>query len=418
MNNGNRNGGYRHSQSPTYTNNQRPPVYNTQNSRNYERAPGMQRAPQAQRPPLNQRPAQRNPQARSSERRPAIRGGYYPPKNMKPQGNWIPVFAVLLVIMIIVGIVCTIANSKKTADAGASIDTENSAFDTASSDLSGDENGGNANSKIFVTYASANSDTVELGSTIASDYGILIDLSTNTIVAQKDPDATIFPASMTKIMTLIVAYENCKDLDEKFTMTNAILDPLYRASASVAGFSAGEEITVRDLLYGAILPSGGDATDALAIHIGGSIEGFVEMMNKKAVRMGLSNTHFANPSGLHDNDHYSTPHEMAMILQYAMKIDKCREILSTYKYTTASTTQHPDGLPLVSTMFSRMAGNESGTATVLGGKTGYTNEGLHCLASFAKVDSTGKEYVLVTAHGPETYAPIFDCINVYKELFK
>ncbi len=421
MNNRDRNGGYRPAQPPTYTSNQRPTVYNSQNSgmpgRGTQTRPTGQRASQTQRPQTSQRTGQRAHQNGASERRPAVRGGYYPPKNMKPQGNWIPIFAVLLVLMIIVGIVCTIANSKKTANAGASLDTENSALDTANSDLSQDDVE-NIKDKIFVTYASSNADTVELGSTIDSDYGILIDLSTNTIVAQKDPDATIFPASMTKIMTLIVAYENCKDLDEKFTMTNEILDPLYRANASVAGFSAGEEITVRDLLYGAILPSGGDATDALAIHIGGSIEGFVEMMNKKVIRMGLSNTHFANPSGLHDNDHYSTAHEMAMILQYAMKIEECREILSTYKYTTAKTIQHPDGIPLVSTMFSRMAGDESEKATVLGGKTGYTNEGLHCLASFAKVNATGKEYVFVTAHGPETYDPIFDCINVYKELFK
>lgn len=337
---------------------------------------------------------------------------------MNPPISWVPIFVVLLAIMIVVGIVCTVVNSSARAASAGTPEQTDAVTDNA------DETGGDAvsqlpnSNKISVAYASTTSETVELGSSIMSDYAILIDLSTNTVKAQKNPDATIFPASMTKIMTLIVAYENCKSLEDTFTMTYEITNPLYLANASVAGFSVGEEITVRDLLYGAILPSGGDATDALATLIGGSIEGFVDMMNKKVLQMGLSNTHFANPSGLHDNDHYSTPHEIALILEYALKIEECKKILCTYQYTTEPTSYHPDGLLLTSTMFSRMAGDESGTATVLGGKTGYTNEGLHCLASYARVNATGKEYVLVTAHAPATYDPIYDCINVYKELFK
>lgn len=335
--------------------------------------------------------------------------------------SWIPVFIVLLVIMIEVGIICTIANSQSRAtNAGDPIDT-NELNNRIESDNDPSKNGEDSPVKIpgniAVTYASETDETIEMGNSILSDYGILIDLSTNTVIAQKSPNATIFPASMTKIMTLIVAYENCKNFDDTFTMTTEITDPLYLANASVAGFAAGEEITIRDLLYGAILPSGGDATDALAIYTAGSIEKFVEMMNRKVLQMGLSNTHFANPSGLHDDDHYSTPQEIAMILQYALKIEECKKILCTYQYTTKPTLQHPEGLLLTSTMFSRMVGNESGTATVLGGKTGYTNEGLHCLASFARVDATGKEYVLVTAHAHGTYDPINDCINLYKNLF-
>ncbi len=348
-------------------------------------------------------------------------GGRRPPAQpyyQKEPFSWVPLFALLLVVMIAVGVICTVVNSRRgSVNAGADV-PETTPIENNATDSDAATNSDDGGKRIVVTYASTSPDVIELGSRITSDYGILIDLSTNTIVAEKNPDATIYPASMTKIMTLIVAYENCKNLDETFTMTAEITDPLFIAGASTAGFSVGEAITIRDLLYGAILPSGGDATDALAIHIGGSIEGFVAMMNKKVLQMGLSNTHFKNPSGLHDNDHYSTPHEMAMILQYALQIEECKKILCTYQYTTESTSYHPGGLLLTSTMFSRMAGNESGTATVLGGKTGYTNEGLHCLASYARVNSTGKEYVLVTAHAPSTYDPIFDCINIYKEFFK
>ncbi len=374
-----------------------------------------QRPAQGQRPISHQnRPAngQRPIGQNCSARRQMPRQSY-----SREPFSWVPLFALLLVIMITVGIICTVVNSRRsTVNADADAPQTNNVEDNASENdnaVSADD----GDKKIAVTYASTSPNVIELGASIASDYAILIDLSSNTVVAQKNPDATIFPASMTKIMTLIVAYENCKNLDETFTMTAEITDPLFIAGASVAGFSVGEAVTVRDLLYGAILPSGGDATDALAMHIGGSIEGFVAMMNKKVLQMGLSNTHFKNPSGLHDNDHYSTPHEIAMILQYALQIEECKKILCTYQYTTESTPFHPEGLLLTSTMFSRMAGNESGKATVLGGKTGFTNEGLHCLASLAKVNSTGKEYVLVTAHAPATYDPIFDCINIYKEFF-
>ncbi len=348
----------------------------------------------------------------SSVRRPAIRTV---PTEPQPKYSWVPVFAALLIIMIAVGIACTVINSRE-RDVPVSGDRETDTpvhIDTSRSDPVTDNSA--SGDKISVAYASVNSKTAELGDSITSDNAILINLGTNTVKAQKSPDATIFPASMTKIMTLIVAYENCKNLDDTFTMTAEITDPLFLAGASVAGFAVGEKVTIRDLLYGAILPSGGDATDALAIYTAGSIEAFADMMNKKVLSMGLSNTHFTNPSGLHDDDHYSTVHEIALILEYAMQIEECRRILSTYQYTTESTPEHPDGIPLTSTMFSRMKGDESGTATVLGGKTGFTNEGLHCLASFAKVGS--EEYIFVTAHAPGTYDPVYDCINVYKNLF-
>lgn len=347
---------------------------------------------------------------------PGMRGAQpYRSAEMRRQTSWVPLFAALLLLMISVGIFCTVLNSRRRAVGVLGEDTDG-ILGTDTGVETSDGGNGDVTGKVSVSYATSNASTVELGESIDSDYAILIDLSSNTVVAQKDPDATIFPASMTKIMTLIVAYENCKNFDDTFVMTAEITDPLFIANASVAGFSVGEAVTIRDLLYGAILPSGGDATDALAIYTAGSIEKFVDMMNKKVLEMGLSNTHFANPSGLHDNDHYSTPHEMAMILQYALKIEGCREILSTYQYTTEKTSYHPEGLLLTSTMFSRMKGDESGVAEVLAGKTGFTNEGLHCLASLARTDD-GKEYVLVTAHASEKYGPIFDCINVYKNLF-
>ena len=257
---------------------------------------------------------------------------------------------------------------------------------------------------------------------IESGYGILIDLDSNTVIATKGGDDKIFPASMTKVMTLIVAYENLKSLDKTYTFNAEMLDELYLANASVAGFKAGETVSARDLLYGAILPSGGDATNALAELVAGSEEDFAFLMNEKVAELGLKNTHFVTASGLHHDDHYTTCHDMAKILEYAISKPELREILSTYQYTTAPTEQHPEGILLTSTMYSRMKGDEVGEGFyVQGGKTGYTNEGKNCLCTFASncredESLTAKpQYILVTAFAAGEYTPVYDAIDVYEK---
>lgn len=246
-----------------------------------------------------------------------------------------------------------------------------------------------------------------------SEYAILIDADTQTVVAEKNGESRIYPASMTKIMTLIVAAEHITDYTECCTMDFDIVNEAYLAGASIAGFSASEQVPLIDLMYGAALPSGADATAALARYIAGSEEAFADMMNAKAQSMGLRSTHFVNASGLHDPDHYSTPHEIALIMEYAMQSPRLAEILSTYMYTTTPTKEHPEGLLLVSTMFKKMRGDESGVAEVIAGKTGYTQEAHNCLASMAETPE-GHRYVLVTAAALGEYAPIFDAIGIYK----
>lgn len=256
---------------------------------------------------------------------------------------------------------------------------------------------------------------------ITSGYGILIDLDTNKVLAAKSAQEKIYPASMTKIMTLIVAYENVSDTDATYTFKAEMLDELFRQNASVAGFSAGESVPVKDLFYGCILPSGADATGALAEYVAGSEEAFAVLMNKKAAAMGLKNTHFVTASGLHDDNHYSTCEDMAAILRYAVNNTGMREILSAYQYTTTKTAEHPDGITLTSTLKSRMSGNEAAGVFVQGGKTGYTIEGRNCLATFAanctegQAALTSPRYILVTAFASGEYTPVFDAINVYSE---
>ena len=224
-----------------------------------------------------------------------------------------------------------------------------------------------------------------------------LDLETNTVIAEKGPDAKIYPASMTKVMTALVACEQITDWDATFTMTQAIIDPLFLSDATMAGFVNGEEVSMTDLVYGALLPSGAEATEALAQTIAGSTEGFVALMNKKAAELGLTNTHFVNDSGLHDENHYTTVREMAVILEAAMANERCRAALSAVSYTSAPTTQNPEGVAMINKFLYRIGQYKLGDAVVEGAKTGFTSQAMNCCASFG-IAANGKPVVCVTAH--------------------
>ena len=239
--------------------------------------------------------------------------------------------------------------------------------------------------------------TQTLNLELYSEHAILIDLETNTVIAEKDPDAKIYPASMTKVMTALVACEQITDWDATFTMTQAIIDPLFLSDATMAGFVNGEEVSMTDLVYGALLPSGAEATEALAQTIAGSTEGFVALMNEKAAELGLTNTHFVNDSGLHDENHYTTVREMAVILEAAMANERCRAALSAVSYTSAPTTQNPEGVAMINKFLYRIGQYELGDAAVEGAKTGFTSQAMNCCASFG-IAANGKPVVCVTAH--------------------
>lgn len=264
-----------------------------------------------------------------------------------------------------------------------------------------------------LVYPTVSSDVKELDdSLILANYAVLVDLSTNQIIAERNPDTKLYPASMSKVMTMIVALEHLSDLDTTFTMTSDILDPLKVEGASLAGFSDGEKVTVKDLLYGCGLSSGAEATTALAILVSGSESDFVALMNQKAQELGLVNTHFNNCTGLHDENHYTTATDLAMMMEYAMQNEQLKTILSTYQYTTSSTDQHPNGVQLESTTFEKMYGNEVEGMTIVAGKTGFTDEAGYCLLSYAE-DGEGKGYICVAAKSQGRKGAIYDTLNIY-----
>lgn len=268
------------------------------------------------------------------------------------------------------------------------------------------------------TYATRTDATVQLGAEISCTRGILIDVGENRIIAEKGGDEVMYPASMTKVMTALAAVEKCQNPGSTFTMTNEIVGPLFQANASVAGFAPGEVLTFKDLLYGAILPSGADGTGGLAELVAGSEAAFADVMNAKAAELGLKNTHFTNASGLHGAEHYSTCHEIAIIFEAAMDNETVAAALGSAEYITSKTEQHPDGIELHHTLlFERLDGSEEfdGKIEVIGGKTGYTDEAGNCLVTMARVKETGKTYVFVCAGGENKWKPVFDTIHVYRK---
>ncbi|WP_051689290.1 D-alanyl-D-alanine carboxypeptidase family protein [Butyrivibrio sp. AE2032] len=261
---------------------------------------------------------------------------------------------------------------------------------------------------------SPDSDTVYISSEeVYSTYGLLVNLETGKVVASKDGNVRINPASMTKILTLLVAVENMENIDDTFVMTREIGDYVFKHDCSAVGFEVGEELTIKDLLYGTILPSGADAAMCLAEYVAGSQEAFVDLMNNKLAELGLSDTaHFTNCVGVYDEDHYCTLLDMAMILKAAEENALCHEVLNARTYLTTPTTEHPEGLQ-ISNWFLRRIEDKDTHGDVVGAKTGFVNQSGCCGASY-QISNDGKHYICVTADAWSSWRCIYDQVDIYE----
>lgn len=250
---------------------------------------------------------------------------------------------------------------------------------------------------------------------INSSYAVLMQADTGKVIGDINGDTQMYPASMTKIMTTIVAIENLSDLNQEITLTNDMVADLYAQDATQAGFQPGETAPAIEYLYGVMLPSGAECCRALAVTIAGSEDAFVDLMNQKAEKLGLDNTHFCNTTGLHADDHYSTAKDIATLLHYALKNATFREIIESPYHSTQATNVHPDGFTFYSTMFKNLSDTTVIDGQIMGGKTGFTSEAGCCLASFAEID--GIEYILVTAGAYQAGTPhIDDAVKLYNRL--
>lgn len=280
----------------------------------------------------------------------------------------------------------------------------------------------NANAAPKTYQADLTSDTVQIGDYLTEDqefyseYAIMIDLGDNNVIAEKLGKTRINPASMTKILTVLVAAEhiNIEDLDDQFTMTPEITDYGYIHGCSSAGFVKNEAVTVKDMFYGTILPSGADAAMGLAVYVAGSHEAFVDMMNEKLKELGLSGTaHFTNCVGVYDEEHYCSAYDIAMIMEAAIDNELCREVLTAHTYTTSVTEQHPEGI-ILSNWFLRRIEDQEGGEGVVCAKTGYVVQSGSCAASYAE-DQTGKGYICVTAGANSQWRCIYDHAGLYRK---
>lgn len=260
------------------------------------------------------------------------------------------------------------------------------------------------------------SDTVTVyDADIASENIILIEDNSDTIVASKEAKKRISPASMTKVLTILVAAENITEeqLEDVFVMTREITDYGYINDCSSVGYLEGERIPLKDLFYGTILPSGCDAAVGLATYVAGSHEAFVELMNEKIKKLGISeSTHFTNCVGLYDEEHYSTVYDMAVIMKAAIENEFCKKILSEHNYITTPSAEHPEGIDISNWFLRRIEDKDTG-GEVLCAKTGYVMQSKNCAVSYA-ASANGKNYICVTAGSTSSWKCIYDHVNLYK----
>lgn len=246
---------------------------------------------------------------------------------------------------------------------------------------------------------------------VQSQFVTLVNASTGKVLVSRNALDRMNPASMTKVMTVLVACENISDLNQACEIMIEDTDFAYLNDLSIAGFEEGEIVPLKDILYGAIMPSGGECCHALERIVAGDEETFIKMMNDKAKELGLKNTHYTNSAGLYNDNHYTTPVDMAMVMKAAIENELCRQILYEHIYTTASTEQHIGGLEL-SNWFQRRIEDKYKTTEVMGAKTGYVIQSGNCAVSYT-IDENGEVYICVTGNAHSAWRAIFDHVALY-----
>lgn len=260
--------------------------------------------------------------------------------------------------------------------------------------------------------------TIAIGHSIKSNNVILERLDNHKILYQKNPQQQIHIASLTKIMTVYVLLEERQDLSLEVVMTPAVIEKMQAENSTLSGFKPNESVTLLDLAYGIILPSGGDAAMIAANYVSGSEQMFVQLMNKYANLLGMHNTQFTNATGLDTSGQYSTVADLRKLLNKALELPVFKKIFTTLHYRTQAYDLMPEGYEITSSILAHDNDLKLNQGTLLGGKTGYTNLAGLCLASIAKV--AGHEYLLITAGANGDYYTkqynILDAVNIYNWL--
>lgn len=236
------------------------------------------------------------------------------------------------------------------------------------------------------------------GLDITAKAGMLVSMDTDEILYSNNIDKKMYPASLTKIMTVTLMLESDKyNPESKIAMTKEVQNLISGTGSAVSNFQIGEEITQLDLVYTVLMSSFGDCAYLAAIYYGGSVDGFVEMMNEKAVELGLTGTHYSNPVGLHEEDNYTTARDVYTLMSYALKNETFKEVCGTSRYTIEATNMSGKRT-LSTTNFLLDNTTNYYYQYAKGGKTGYTDEAGRCLVSFASYN--GYNYMCVLMNCP------------------
>ncbi len=227
---------------------------------------------------------------------------------------------------------------------------------------------------------------------------LMINLNTGALIYQKNAQDKIYPASTTKVMTLLVAMDHINDMESEVIVSqNDAYEDLVVGSSNIA-LKDGEKIRIEDLLYAVSISSANEAANALAIHVAGDRETFVQMMNEKAQSLGLKNTHFVNTHGLHDENHYTTAEDLSVILQAALKNETIVKLLSATSYTIGITNKTLEKRRLNTTNKLLVASSGIYYKYCEGGKTGSTTAAGYNLVSWA--DKDDMQFLLICMHAP------------------
>ncbi|HHW45320.1 MAG TPA: D-alanyl-D-alanine carboxypeptidase [Clostridiales bacterium] len=233
---------------------------------------------------------------------------------------------------------------------------------------------------------------------ISAEAAMLVSLDTGNILYSKNTDKKMYPASLTKIMTAVLIIENTQDFDnEIITVSEHSLKLLEGTDSSVSGLKAGEQINARQLLYCLLMTSGNDSANVAAEHYGGTIDNFVQMMNSKAAELGMHSTHYVNPHGLHDQNHYTTVEDMYKLTLHAMSLPLFMEVVSAARYSMPATNKSTPRT-LVTTNYLQDPATQYYYKYAKGVKTGYTDQAGRCLISTAS--KNGYNYLCILMNCP------------------
>lgn len=244
---------------------------------------------------------------------------------------------------------------------------------------------------------------------VDAEGALLVNIDTGDILYSKNPDKRLYPASLTKLMTALILYENTADLDgEKITVTEHALALLDGTDSSIGGLIAGEVLTVRQMLYVLLLSSANDGANAIAEHVSGTISKFVELMNAKAASLGMNDTHYANAHGLHDTQHYTTVNDMYKLTTAFLSVPLLKEIVYSVQFTLPATNKSKERSFVTTNMLMLNDGQKSSSEKyknqlyyykyARGVKTGYTDAAGRCLISTA--GKNGYNYLCILMNCP------------------